>query len=402
MAIGLGINKVIAFKKEATYDTLPVASGWQLLRRTSFSADPTKTIIETDEMRTDAQYADVRHGLRTHPISLGCELIPGAYSPLFELLLRNTFAVNVTTGAIAVVTAAAGAPGTFTRSAGSFITDGFRLGMIVSWSGWSTTGTGNNARNYRIIALTATVMTVSGVGLEVVAAKAAGDTVTCVSVGKRLINTPSPVLGSCAIEMWQPDVPASEQYTGVRIASLNVGADPKGMIKGTFGGMGRSLITGTTQYTTAPTAYGTAKVLGGLGGALRLAGADRATVTSATLVVDGAMSTEAVLGSVYTPDVFMDRIMVSGQLNVFFDTTDLRDAYLNETEVSLDLLLTDNASAITANFISFTMPRIKLNSGSKPDGRNGLQQQINYRALLHPGATGIDSTTLVIQDSLAP
>lgn len=401
MSIGLGINKVISFKKETTFDTIPAATGAVILRRTAFAGDPTKTLIESDEMRTDAQYADVRHGLLTNPITLDTEAVPGGHQGFYELLFRNTFAAAVTTGAITTVTAAAGPPGTFTRSAGSFITDGFRIGMVVQWTGWATTGTANNLRNYRIIALTATVMTVSGLGLEVVAAKAAGDSVTCATPGKRLIMSQTPVLASGCIEMWQPDVLASEVFSGMRIATLNLGADPKGMIKASWGAMARRVTTGATQYFTTPTAPATTGVLGGLGGALRLAGTDRVTVTNATMVIDGAMSTDAVLGSNLTPDIFMDRLMVSGTMSVFFDTTDLRDAFLNETEVSLNLMLTNNASNIAAQFLSFDMPRVKLNSGQKPDSRNGLQQQISYRALLHPGAVGIDNTTIAVQDSLA-
>lgn len=404
MAIGLGINKVISFKKEASFDAAaPVGTGMQVLRRTSYSGDPNKQIIESEEMRSDAQWADIRHGLQTFPVQLMTELAPGGYSPLFELLLRNTFSVSVTTGAVVTIAAAAGPPGTFTRSAGSFITDGFRIGMIVRHTGWTTTAVANNSRNYRIIALTATVMTTSGLNDEVVVTKAAGDSVTIASVGKRLIVSQTPVLGSGMIEMWQPDVPSSELLTGMRVATCKINADPKNMIKGEWGCMARSFLAGTTQFAVTPTAAAATSVLGGLGGYLRLAGADRATVTSATIEIDGNMSTEAVLGSVKTPDIFMDRISVSGQLNVFFDTTDLRDAFLNETEVSLDLLIETNASTLAADFLSFNMPRVKLNSGNKPDGRNGLQQQINYRALLMPsGTVGVDNTTLAIQDSLAP
>lgn len=401
MPIGLGINKEILFKKETTFDAIPTPPGWQTLRRTSFSADPNIAIIESDEMRTDAQYADVRNGLHTHPVQLSTELSPGGYQGPIELLMRTTYAAPVTTGALTTVAAAAGPPGTFTRTAGSFITDGFRVGMIVRLTGWTTTAAANNNRNYRIIALTATVMTVSGAGDEVVATKVAGDSVTIASAGRRIIMPLTPVLGSGAIEMWQPDVPASERFTGLRFATMNVAADPKGMIKADFGGMARSMITGATRYATAPIAAPVTPVLGGLGGALRLAGTDRATVTSASFNVDGSMSTEAVLGSDLSPDIFMDRQSVTGQLNVFFDSTDLRDAYLNETEVSLDLLLETNASQLNAEFMAFSFPRIKLTSGNKPDGRNGLQQQINFRALLHPGGVGIDATTLAIQDSLA-
>lgn len=61
---------------------------------------------------------------------------------------------------ITVTVAAAG--GTYTRSAGSFITDGHFIGEVVQWSGFVNGG--NNALK-TITALSATVMTVSNTGL---------------------------------------------------------------------------------------------------------------------------------------------------------------------------------------------------------------------------------------------
>jgi len=54
------------------------------------------------------------------------------------------------------------AGGTYTRSAGSYITDGFFVGQLVQWAGF--TNGGNNAQKV-ITALSATVMTVSTTGL---------------------------------------------------------------------------------------------------------------------------------------------------------------------------------------------------------------------------------------------
>ena len=74
---------------------------------------------------------------------------------------REVLQVNAIDSAGLTVTVAA-AGGTYTRSAGSYITDGFRVGQTVTWSGF--TNAGNNATKV-IFALTATVMTTSITGL---------------------------------------------------------------------------------------------------------------------------------------------------------------------------------------------------------------------------------------------
>jgi len=66
----------------------------------------------------------------------------------------------IDSAALTVTVAAAG--GTYTRSAGSYITDLFRVGQTVTWSGF--TNAGNNATKV-ILALSATVMTTSTTGL---------------------------------------------------------------------------------------------------------------------------------------------------------------------------------------------------------------------------------------------
>jgi hypothetical protein len=95
--------------------------------------------------------------------------------------LRQLFQVAVDHRRAHHVTAAVAGP-QYTRAAGSFLTDGFRVGSLVNWTGWTAPATGNNNRYFIITALTALQMT--GIFLDgtPVVAKAAGDNVTCTLV----------------------------------------------------------------------------------------------------------------------------------------------------------------------------------------------------------------------------
>ena len=84
------------------------------------------------------------------------EVAPAAASTRREVSQVQAFDA----ASLTVTVAAAG--GTYTRSAGSYITDGFRVGQTVTWSGF--TNAGNNATKV-ILVLTATVMTTSTSGL---------------------------------------------------------------------------------------------------------------------------------------------------------------------------------------------------------------------------------------------
>jgi len=406
MAIAKGIFKQVRYKKEVTFATPPGASGAQLLRRTSSDLDLTKQTYSASEIRTDQQRADFRHGVRNVAGSINGELSPKTYWDFFASMMRGTPAAATTTGSIITVAATTSAPH-FTRSSGSFLSDGFKVGDVVRWTGFTAGGAANNGRNYRITALTATQMTVKDLtgNTSTVGAKTAGDSVTCVTVGKKVFTPQSNLLDeSYYIEHWYSDIAQSEQFSGCKPASCAVNLPASGMATAAFQFMGKDITTGVSQYYTSPTAATTSGVLAAVNGILSVNGTDYVTVTGASLNINGDMSIEPVVGSNSSPDIFPGVLTVSGQLTVFFEDATLRDLFINETEASLQMAFT-TSNASNADFIAFSMPRIKTGGASKSDGLKGLIQTIPFEALLNVnGGAGLstDLTTLVIQDSLAP
>jgi hypothetical protein len=402
MAIAAGVNKSVRIKKESVFGTAPGATGAVLLRRVTSGIDLVKDTYESAEIVSTFQRSDFRHGTRRVEGSIDGELSPGTYQLLLAAALRKDFVAGATTGAITTVTAAVGPPGTFTRSAGSYLTDGFKVGDIVRWTGWATGGTNNNARNYRITVLTATVMTVTGLLDEVVAAKASGDSVTCTVVGKKSFT---PATGhtndSFSVEHWFSDVALSELFTGCRVRSLGVRLPATGLGTLTIGLLGQNITTAGAAYYTSPTAAPTTGIVAAVNGALRFGGSDIATVTGIELNLDGGMTTEAVVGSNQSPDVFPGIVAVSGQVTVLFENATLRDLFLDETEAELWSYLR-LSSAINSDFLSFHLPRIKLGGAQKSDGLQGLVQTMPFTALYNSaGGSGLagEATTLTIQDS---
>jgi hypothetical protein len=400
MPQAVGVAKQLRFKKESTWGTAAGASGAQILRRVTSDIDLRKDTYQSNELRTDYQINDFRHGKRGVAGTIRGELSPGTYQALFAAALRAGPSTAATTGAINTVTAAVGPPGTFTRSSGSFLTDGFRVGDIVRWTGWATTGVNNNARNYRITALSAAVMTVTGTGDEVVAAKAAGDSVTCTVVCKKIV---APSTGhtddSFTIEHRFSDIAQSEYFTGCKVGSIALSLPPTGMATIEIGVMGKDMTTGTSAYFTSPTAATTQTVVAAVNGVLRVGGVDVANVTGLTINLDAGMSTGTVVGSNTTPGIFPGPIQVSGQMTAYFEDAVYRDAFLNETEMQLIVTL-ETSTAINTDFVTINLPRIKFGGASKSDGPQALQMTLPFVALLGTGASGTtDATTIVVQDS---
>jgi len=160
MPYAVGSLKQVAIKAETTYGTIPAASGAQLLRRVTSTVDLTKETYASNELRTDFQIADFRHGVRSVAGSLNGELSPGTYKDFFSYALKRDFAaVTATTGA-SITIAGSGPTYTVTRAAGSWLTDGYKNGMVIRLS-VGTFNAANINKNLLIVDITsATALTV--------------------------------------------------------------------------------------------------------------------------------------------------------------------------------------------------------------------------------------------------
>ena len=404
MTIASAGNKRVGLKKESAWGTLAGATGAQLLRRTTSDLSLEKDTYESGEKVDHQQVQDYRHGVKRVTGTLNGELSPGSYKLPMQSILRKDFVAGSTTGALIVVTAAVGPPGTFTRSTGSYFTDGFKVGDIVRWTGWATTGTANNDRNYRITVLTATVMTVVGTGNEVVAAKAAGDSVTCTVVGKKSwIPVASHTSDSYTIEHWFADIAQSEQFVGCRFGGMDISLPATGMATISMRIVGRDMTPGTSAYFTTPTAPPETGIAAAVNGLLRVGTTDLVVVTGADISVDlGLQPAEPTVGSNLLPAIFFGpRARVTGTLTAFFEDAVLRDAFINETLSSLAIQLA-LGPAINADFLSFVISKMKFGGARKDDPDAGIKQTLPFVGLLDTeGGAGEDTenTTISVQDS---
>jgi hypothetical protein len=405
MSIATGIAKKVAYKKQSALGTIAATSGAQYLRRISSNVDLKKATYQSTEMRSDMQRADMRHGVRSVDGTISGELSPGSYADFLGSVLRQAWQSPATTGAVITVAAAVttGASGTFTRSAGSYFTDGFKIGDVVRWTGWATTGVPNNAHNFLITTLTATIMT--GVMLDGVAvgAKVAGDSVTCAVKGKKnFVPATGHLREYYTIEHVYSDITQSEVFTDCAITQANIKMPASGMNTIDFPIMGLNMVPGTAAYFTTPTAAVGTGVTAAANGAIYVGGAAVGLITGLDFTINGNFSTPGgVVGSDVEPDIFQGAVDVTGNMTVYFQDAVFRDYFVNETEVSLVAVFT-TANTPTADFVGFTMSRVKAGGASKDDGDKGLVMTMPFTALLNTAGgagTANEMTTISIQDS---
>lgn len=400
MTIQNNAQATIAFKAETTFGVAPTASAAKYLRRVSSNLNATKDTFASNEVRSDQQIADMRHGGQSARGNIEGELSTESYDDWIEALMRGTWTAGVSASptdfATGVTIANSGEGSTLTfAGAGSLLTKGFKIGDVIRGTG--LTSPANNAKNFRIIALTATVMTVYP-AMTATSQQAAGWTI---SVPGRKVLFGS-TKRSFRIEHRMDEASVYEVFPGSRIGGASINVAPNGMVTVSWDIQSLQGIVSSTAFFTLPTTEPVTGIVSGIDGALRLAGAERAILTGLQLNVSNNLSSAPVIGSTVVPDIFYGRKVVTGSVSAYIESTDLLDAFLNEEEVELHAVL-QAASADPKPFLSFIMPRVKLSAGNKtlgPDG--GVIGQFPFQALLSTAGgsgTAYDASTLTIQRS---
>lgn len=402
MAIATGIAKQLKYKVESTYGTVPSASSSQALRRVTSDINLTKETYQSNEIRTDFQVADFRHGIRSVEGTVNGELSPGTYGDFIAASLRKTWAATTALTAVSVTIAAAAPNYTVTRAAGSFFTDGVKIGDVIRLS-VGTLNANNINKNLLIVNLTATIATVTPLNGTVMTAEGPITGTTITVIGKKCwVPTTGHTNLSYSIEHWFQDVSLSEVFSGCKVSNIDVQLPATGIATIGVGFMGKDITTAASEYFTTPTAQTSSGVLAAVNGALFVGTTKVATVTGMNFSINGNITSEAVVGSNSKPEAFLGRVTVSGQFTAFFEDATLRDLFINETESSLTAVFT-TANTATADFIGITFPRIKTGGATKDDGEKGLIQTIPFTALYnsagHATTAATLPTTIQIQDS---
>jgi hypothetical protein len=403
MGAGSGVYKQVTYKAEVTYGVMPAAATAQSMRRVTSGLGLSKDTYQSNEIRPDFQVSDFRHGLRKVAGPLSGELSAKTYADFIAASVKKDFVAGVSVVAASITIGGTAGAWTITRAAGSYLTDGFKIGDVVRLTA-GTFNAANLSKNIQVTAVTATVLT--GVVLNASALVTEGPiaSATVAVFGKK---TMVPQTGhtdkSFSIEHWHPDVPASEVFTGCKVSKITFTLPATGMATVAVDFMGKDATPGVAQYFTSPTPVTVTGTMAAVNGVVKVGSVTGGTITSATIVIDCAQSSEPGIGSNTADQVATGRVIVTGQVTAKFDSTVLRDAFYNETEISAYLAFTADNTA-SSDFIAFSLNRLKVNGADKDDGEKILIQTIPYQALINNAggaALATDLTTISIQDSAA-
>jgi hypothetical protein len=393
-----GINKQVAWKKEASWGTKATASDAKSARRVTASFQLEKDTYQSNEINLSQQIKDFRHGTRRATGSLSGELSGGAYTDLIAAALRKDFIDGPSVGPVATIGVNAVASA-FERSAGSWITDGFRVGMVVRSSGFATAG--NNGL-FVVSGVTATDLTVVAFdATSPLVNEAETATVTVAAPGEYSFipnSTSGRTDDSFTIEEWYPDTTISRTFLGMQVDTMAMNIAPNSMVTVDFGFLGKDAEPSTTsQYFTNPAAQPNEQIYSGPDGVLIIDGVANRLTTSLSVSLANGIVQEAVIGSTAIGAKARGKSNVTGSLTSIFANRDYLNIFDGETEVDVTYALrtADRTEAFAVHF-----PRVKLGSGTTDDGEKVIILSSDYQALERiDGSTEHVASTLMIHDT---
>jgi hypothetical protein len=361
----------------ATYGATPATPAMTPLRNTGTTLGLSKDAIQSEEIRSDRQISDLRHGARKVGGDISIELSYGSYDPVLEALLGGTWAAASITAAIAAVAT----DNSYTDAANGFLLAGFQVGDIVAVTGFVTTAA-NNIAAATVTAVTAGKLTIGGTDGDVIVAEAASEDITISTTTKSQILKAGTTRRSFTIERYFSDLSANQyhRFTGCEFANAKFSINANAMIKGTFGVVGKDLVLASELIASESyTAASTKSPLDSFTGVMKEGGSAVTVVTEISLDIDNKIEPRFVVGSKTTLLPSEGRSDIKGQATVYFEDATVMNKFINETESSLELSMPDGAG----NVLKILLPRIKY-SGGQPDvkGEGPITLAMPFQALL--------------------
>lgn len=227
-----GLTRELSKVREITFGTTPPAPSMKYVRALKnydFGVSPGS--IDSNEIKAHRMAMKSRNGNKKGQFSIPFELSYGAFDEMLEEVLCGTWSpVATCTVSLQVVASAK----TFTRTVGSFLTDGFAVGQAIVTTGFTAPGDNSTFIISAVSALIITCSTATGLVDEAAASR----TIATAAEKLRVGNT----FRSSTFEDRNPDANLYEQYNGCVISSFDLDISPEKIVTGTFKGMARDCV----------------------------------------------------------------------------------------------------------------------------------------------------------------
>ena len=350
-----GYHGLYYISEGASYGVTPGTPAWTPFRHTSCNIQLKRDQFESKELRADRAITDLRLGTYKCDGDVGIELSYGAFDSILEALMGGTWAVAY---ALASQTVAIHSGNkTLIRAAGSWITDGVKVGDPLVLGG-STTGTNNGTYIISVVdpgglSLTWSTTTASAPFTE------AGSGVQTVTTTRFKLNQ-GITQRSFSILRRYTDITQYQVFAGCCPNKLTLDFKPSGMVTGSIGWIG-SNVTAALPDSSSYNSASANSPMDTFAAAILEGGAAFAKASAITLTLENGIEADYVVGSKYAPQCTWGRSKLTGKLTCFFEDLTMYNKFLNETPSSLQITAGDGTRTLV-----FYMDNVKYTGADNP------------------------------------
>jgi hypothetical protein len=329
----------------------------ELRVRGPISFGPEKALITSQLLRSDRNISSRVEGSQAGRASFGWELAWGAeFDLILEAAFMNTFTTIDQTG---LTVAVDGTAKTFTRTGGSYITDGVLVGHLFHPKGH--TNAGNNGY-FRVTNVTATVVTVADPKSELVTeGSAAGREYHIKSLRNGTTKK------SLLVENGFLDIAQFIQVRGARVGQMDWSMTTGEIVNGTFALMGERMTRAGATVSGSITAHSGTTPVNATANVARLTrnGVLLATaIREWTLSLNNNLRPIQAIGNKYALGINLGSANVSGGMQVHFEDATFLDDVLNHASVGIESLWSDENGNRTGLYV----PAVRLASNVDSQG----------------------------------
>jgi hypothetical protein len=382
---GQGNRVDYRYIRETTWGVTPASPNGQVMRVTSGQLSPAKESVQSQLLRSDRMVEAIVESGQGAALTLGSELL---YEPNHFDLIEG--AMNRAKQQIAAVTlnatAATGSPNTFTRSAGSFVTDGAKPGMWVAILDTVNDGFWQIADGAAAVAALVLQIKPGGISFLGAAKTWANHTGTgSEKYSARMFrNGTDDTRNQFSVEQAHLDVSQFFAGTGLRVGSMGLSLSAKQIGQMTFALQGKEVVgAGTTIFSGGTTAAGLNPSLGASSNVARIykGGAAIATgVRSLSFAVSNNLRALDQIASKFPSGINAGSLAPTGSLEAYFTSrADFFDVLKAHAVVAIQFAGVDN----NGNLVAITLPSVNLMDGA-PDGiqlNSDVLERYNFAAI---------------------
>lgn len=365
-----GSRRRLIYVAEVTPGTTPGAPACKTLRGNGGAGIALRRqSLVSGEYRQDRAIPSMRLGNKTPSLDVPFEFSFQSFDDILESALFGAWAAAYAlTGLTVDVDATAK---TFTRSAGSFVTDGVKVGDRITFGGFTAAGNNGEFVVSAVEALVVTCATATGL------VDVTDDTEVTATTDRHILKQ-GVTKKYFTIEEGFTDIAQYQPMRGAIANAFSLDIRPNAIVTGSFGFLALAAdVFSDTSIDASPDAAPTTEPFDSYTGTLKEGGVAIATVTGLSLSIANGLEHFFALFDEDPYRIGTGRANVTGRVSAYFEDATLANKFLNETESSLELELEDPAG----NVYTLLIPRIKYTGADKSMSENNIAIDLPFQAL---------------------